>query len=673
VAGIRDQVLDIFRTKKPDPKPAREYEIVLTYPFERGVFSSPTYRNLAIEGVRSNGAVAPCVTEHLFAYPEPPLVAMKRAPAGSIPLPSSPITKLLQRPNEQLSGRALRAYISLFKSVSGSCYLWKSRSSSGRVVELWPLSDAQIRPIGGTDRLTERYEFTGPNGQPEPVPEDDIIHLKWMPDPLYPWRGLGPMQSCLREIDTDNEATRMVFDLLKNDCMPRNALVIPAGAPELSDEQRKRLKEETAEKIGGRNKGKLLLMEGGMDIKRLSLDLREMETKALRAIPEARICAAFRVSPMLIGLNVGMDASTFNNYEEARKSFSANTCVPMWANDSDEITEGLVYEFTDDPDVIIGFDISQVASLSFLVEQKREMALKGLTAGAWLVNEYRAACGLPADDGGNIYLRGLAMQEVQAQIPGVKQPKEKPKARAPYETKAVQNAKALGAALKAFREVAIRKAVPEYEAYFQALGARVVERVERGAKSSKAGEPPITPKDVAELAAISKRQTVNLLKVSWEAWNSVLGITKVFDLNDPACVAALKWIGEDVQDISDKTLEKIRTALSEGYDRGWSIDQIVRGDADFDIRGLRDIVEETYEGRAENIARTELGTAQNMTSLGRYTAAGVKEVFVLDGDGPNSCEECIPLYGQIWPIAKAEAQPLQHPKCVRSYAPIVEA
>ncbi len=51
------------------------------------------------------------------------------------------------------------------------------------------------------------------------------------------------------------------------------------------------------------------------------------------------------------------------------------------------------------------------------------------------------------------------------------------------------------------------------------------------------------------------------------------------------------------------------------------------------FRDLRSVVQETATGRAEAIARTEVGTASNLASADRYAAGGIQQVELLDGPG----------------------------------------
>ena len=70
------------------------------------------------------------------------------------------------------------------------------------------------------------------------------------------------------------------------------------------------------------------------------------------------------------------------------------------------------------------------------------------------------------------------------------------------------------------------------------------------------------------------------------------------------------------------------------------------------------------------IARTELGHSQNTAALATYQASGlVVGVRVFDGDYDATCQA---MHGRTYPLDQAPAT-LEHPRCRRAFAPIVDA
>jgi len=86
------------------------------------------------------------------------------------------------------------------------------------------------------------------------------------------------------------------------------------------------------------------------------------------------------------------------------------------------------------------------------------------------------------------------------------------------------------------------------------------------------------------------------------------------------------------------------------------------------FRGIKGLYEETWRGRSETIARTEIATASVAAGLDRYAATGLVDAVQIieheDTDAP-----CAARNGQVVPIASKPG--LLHPNCQMSYVPIV--
>lgn len=649
--------------------------LTLTPEWARHAFMAPTFDALTREGYKGNAAVFACISQLVMGYIEPRLMVWRQTDGGSVPLPNHPLSLLFRHPNKQMGIGELLQFTQTYKAIGGNCYWYKVRSAARRVVELIPLNDAQITPVAGGSSLVDHYEFENGTGRPNIIPADDIVQFKWMIDPLQPWRGLAPLMAVAREVDSDNEATKYLFALLKNDAVPRLALVAPAGTV-LSDDQITRMRSEWKDRYGGANRGAPAILEGGLDVRTISLNLQELAFEALHRIPEARIAAAFRVPAVLAGLNVGLEQMTYNNVDGMMEHFTKRTLVPQWRLDEEEMTADLLPEFGGRDDEIVAFDMGSVDALAEDVDKKRTWVDGAIGHGYMTVNEGRAQIGLAKDPAGAIYLRSMVSIEVPL---GGERPEPAPVADAPNPLKAyrVKGARDRRAAQRALitaqrqtRAEVGRRMESAVDAYFARLAELVVNRagkawqvwIER--KDLPAAEDLLNAADRAELEAVVKRSYIEIIQASWQYFNTALGIEVAFDLADPVVTAILETCGKRVKNINDTTLQALRDLLQHGSEEGWSIQHILRGDPENNIPGLKQLVEETYKGRAKTIARTELGNAQNGAAVGRYKAVGVTKVFVMDNGLDDDDEPCKLVNGTVQTIEWAEHNPLEHPNCV---------
>lgn len=206
---------------------------------------------------------------------------------------------------------------------------------------------------------------------------------------------------------------------------------------------------------------------------------------------------------------------------------------------------------------------------------------------------------------------------------------------------------------------------------FDDLANRVATRAQEEGKAieqKKLGVADLLLKtDEDAFRAMFRTWSANICEASWETWNTQVRVDIAFEQSDPAVVAAMRQSGSRVKDIMDYTRDAIRSVLELGASEGWTIDQLVNGVGE--NAGLKDVVAESYQGRARTIARTELATAQAVATAKRFDVVGVTKVTIYDGGGEDSDDICNQLNGSVQTLAWYEANPLQHPNCVRAAAP----
>ncbi len=354
-------------------------------------------RTMIEEGYKKNSAVFACISTLAFAFPEPPLAVFSRSRPGEV-ISGHPIRLLLNQPNPLMGEAELLQYVITYMALGGNTYLFKFRGQGDRVTELWPYHAGEMWPVASDREWISHYVYDRGDGTLREVAKRDVIHLKWMPDPQAPGRGMPPLKAVARETDSDNELTRYLYALLRNDAMPRTALRLPETA-HLSEEQYRRLKEQFQMRYGGDRRGQVAVLEGGVEIERLALDLEQLAFDTLRGVPEARIAAAFRVPPIVAGLSVGRNHSTYANYREARRSFAEQTLVPLWRSVAGEIEQGLRDDFAAG-DVEIRFDLRRVEALAESESDRWRRVLDGVERGVLRVNEARVQLGYePVADG----------------------------------------------------------------------------------------------------------------------------------------------------------------------------------------------------------------------------------------------------------------------------------
>ncbi len=141
-----------------------------------------------------------------------------------------------------------------------------------------------------------------------------------------------------------------------------------------------------------------------------------------------------------------------------------------------------------------------------------------------------------------------------------------------------------------------------------------------------------------------------------------------FRVTDADVAYMLTQAAQQVTMIDETTRAAIREQLVIGQANGLSTWEIANGNPDIGYRGIAGLYMETWKGRAEMIARTELQHAQNEASLNRYQRAGIEQVEILDGDEWD--QPCAARNHRIVPVT--DRPQLNHPNCTMTVVPVVQ-
>jgi HK97 family phage portal protein len=637
-----------------------------------------SFLSLLREGFKGSSAVSGCVRALANTFPEPPLVVYENVDQPVDP--RHPLQKLLNQPNADMGMAEFLQFCVVYASIGGNVYIIKIRNRVGQVIALWPFSDRDITPVPGhnpTEGFVAGYEFDPGDGQKIYFSKHDVIQWKWQIDPEFPWRGIGAIELCWRDISSDNETSRYTYAMLKNNAVPPVAVTLAPGEI-LDDARYERLAASWMKKYGKNGRGIPAFLENGMTVQTLGFNMQELNLSELKNIPESRICANFGVPPTIALLYVGLKRSDYGD-GEARRSFAEATLVALWRSYCSELTSGLQEDFGDQ--LTIMADLTKVKALQEKVNELWDRLTVAVNNGLIMRAEWRRGTGYPVTERDNVYrtnlINGWEPATAAPGNPADAMGASKMISGKSYLHKEVKAVNAVYArSLQRIRLTTSMAMQADVDRYFGTLADRIVSRAEKSLKTMNESktlpkaDDLLTEKDATDLVKLIKKWFVAVAQASWETINLALGVTIDFDLTDPAITTMLSKSSADVKEITATTRDALRAALKYGNDNGWSISQLVNGDEN--QPGIQSIVTETYAGRAKTIARTELGTAQNAVTTQRYGANGVSLVGVLDNGDADDDDACKIANGQIWTLEYANNNALEHPNCTRCFYPVFD-
>lgn len=361
--------------------------------------------------VWQNSAVAACLNWMLTAFPEAPPCLKEVGDNGktSLAADSLGVTRLLESPNPSYDDTVLWAGTLLSFVCAGNAYWFKVRDGAGRVKELWYVPHFQVVPRWKGDDFISYYEYH-PGGNSQIIPVEDVIHFRFGVDPYNPRLGMAPLSSVLREIYTDTQATNYSAAILRNFGSP-GVIISPkdsktAGFDPTVDSawDAQSLAKLYKAKTTGDQQGEPLVLDGAVDVNFPSNSPESMALDVIRKYPEARICAVMGIPAMVVGLNVGLERSTFSNYAEARSAAWEDCLLPIMRVMGRQATGQLLrVDYPQAEKFVIGFNTAEVRALSEDTDAKHTRAREDYKAGLLDRAESKAEIGMAtnAEDEGH--------------------------------------------------------------------------------------------------------------------------------------------------------------------------------------------------------------------------------------------------------------------------------
>jgi HK97 family phage portal protein len=344
---------------------------------------------------------------------EAELVVQKRDENGAWKnVPAHPLYDLLSEPNPYWDMHELLDCVRFDYHLSGNAYLWKRRSGSGKVVELYWLPSWCTEPRWDESGLSQIdcFEYQV-NGVSWAIPVKDVIHFKGvLPDPRsYGRKGLGAFSAVLREVCTDNEAAMFTASMLRNMGVP-GVIISPKGTDgnpgEMTDDQRITFKKLWRENFTGENRGEPFVQSIPVDINMPGFSPSQMMVDKIRDIPETRIAGAFGIPLSVLQLSQGLENSNTNaNKSDDREQAIESCVVPTLLGLARALSRGLIREIEDPREYRLWFDLSGMRCMQDN-ENELTKTLVAASGGPILTpNEARARIGKAPQPGGDV-IRG---------------------------------------------------------------------------------------------------------------------------------------------------------------------------------------------------------------------------------------------------------------------------
>ncbi len=230
---------------------------------------------------------------------------------------------VLNRPNDFYTRQELVEAGQQHIDLTGEGYLVIARHQAMKGVpfELWPVRPDRMTPIPDRDNFLVGWLYSGPDGEQIPLPRADVIQIR-MPNPLDPYRGMGPVQALLADLDSIRYSAEWNRNFFLNSAEPGGIIEVDRR---LSDDQFDEMTTRWREQHQGVAQAhRVAVLEQAKWVDR-KFSMRDMQFAELRQIAGATIREAFGMPKFAVGIVEDVNRATA---EASKAWFAEELTVP---------------------------------------------------------------------------------------------------------------------------------------------------------------------------------------------------------------------------------------------------------------------------------------------------------------------------------------------------------
>jgi HK97 family phage portal protein len=311
--------------------------------------------------------------------------------------------RLMVEPNPHMTADELWDLIVLSFKCDGNVYLIKAKGIDGEPLQLWWAAPWTIWPRwdpGNPYSFIDWYDYRVDDRLYRLDPSD-VVHIRASPDPYNNRLGCARLKHVIRNIVGLNRAETYTSAIIGNGGLWK--VFVPSEDTQVDEAQADGIKRHYERATKDENAGRIPVLNTAGTFQDVGSGPQELALDTILDRPEANVCGALGVNPMIVALAVGAAMRSYANQKEANKQSWENGLVPMQDRIARALGRQLLPDFGDPAGLVLSWERLKVAALQEDATDKttRAVAMRGGKAIA-TENEARAVVGLPPVPGGDV-------------------------------------------------------------------------------------------------------------------------------------------------------------------------------------------------------------------------------------------------------------------------------
>ena len=219
----------------------------------------------------------------------------------------------------------------------------------GIIVEMWPIRPDKITPVKDPAKFISGFIYKGPTGEEVPLRTDQILRIMY-PNPCDPYRGMGPVQSIMHDIDASQFSAEWNKNFFINGAQPGGIIEVDhrMGDEEFSDF----LARWRRQHQGVANAHRVAVLENAT-WKDAKFSMEEMQFAELRNLPRELIREAYAFPKPMLGTVEDVNRA---NAEAGRAILAESHIKPRLDRWQDAMQAFLVPRFATGDSLVFEYD-----------------------------------------------------------------------------------------------------------------------------------------------------------------------------------------------------------------------------------------------------------------------------------------------------------------------------
>ena len=252
------------------------------------------------------------------------------------------------KPNEFMTGRRFREATQQHLDLVGECCIVLNIVGN-IVLEMWPVRPDRIEPIKHPTKFLTGYVYHGPEGEEVPLGKDQVIRIMY-PNPRDPYRGMGPVQAVLADIDAARYSAEWNRNFFINGARPGGIIEVDR---KMSDKEFIEFQSRWRQQHQGvANAHRVAVLENAK-WKDVSFSMTDMQFAELRDLSRELIREAFAFPKPMLGT---VDDVNRANAEAGKEIMAEGQTIPRLNRWKDEINTFLLPRFANGSTLVIDYE-----------------------------------------------------------------------------------------------------------------------------------------------------------------------------------------------------------------------------------------------------------------------------------------------------------------------------